>query len=72
LTVPLGEAAVLDDEDYGRAFRNIDGTFTVNQRILYLVINPLSNGIGPQGAQDDGAGIATHWNVTIRCRTDIG
>lgn len=60
LSVGSGTAGVMNEEDYGRGFRNIDGGFTLNQRYIYLVINPTS------------AGTATNWNVSISCRTDVG
>lgn len=76
LTTPLvvtpGSAAVMDEADFGRGFRNIDGGWTLNQRYVYLLINP-DDLVGPQGPQGPQGGTSeeTTWNVTLRCRTDI-
>lgn len=60
LAAGAGGVISLSAEGFGIGFRNIDGSFTANQRYVYLLINPIS------------AAGTTTWNVTIQCRTDVG
>jgi hypothetical protein len=60
LTAASGAVLTVADENFGEGFRNVDGGFTLNQRYIYLLINPTGN-----------AGTTT-WNVTLQCRTDVG
>jgi hypothetical protein len=63
-TAPLSQTAggvlSLTDDDFGTGFRNVDGGWTLNQRLVYLVIHPI-DALEP-----------TFWNVTLQCRTDVG
>lgn len=68
----IADAVGAYDATYGHGFTNIDGGWTLNQRYVYVLIIPSESSTGPQGPQDEGAAVATHWNVTIKCRTDIG
>jgi hypothetical protein len=66
-----GEVLSLVDDDFGLGFRNVDGGWTLNQRLVYLVIAP-DGGEGPQGPQGPQDSGDTEWNVVIQCRTDVG
>jgi hypothetical protein len=54
-----GNALELMSPNNGYPFHNSDGTYTNNQRVLYLVIKPI-------GAVDD-----TTWDVSLTAHTDI-
>lgn len=54
-----GEALELMSPNNGYPFHNSDGTYTNNQRVLYLVIKPID------------AGTDTVWDVSLTAHTDI-
>jgi hypothetical protein len=60
LSQTSGNVLTLTDDNFGIGWRNIDGGFTLNQRYIYLLINPQSSGV------------TTTWNVYLQCRTDVG
>lgn len=59
MTALAGAVISMGNENFGEGFRNIDGGWTLNQRYIYLLINPTS------------AGVDTTWNVFLQCRTDV-
>lgn len=55
-----GTILELINSNYGYPFHNADGTYTANQRYLYLVIYPIS------------ASTQTTWDVSLTAHTDVG
>lgn len=60
LSALAGAVITVGDENFGDGYRNVDGGWTLNQRYVYLLINPTSNTT------------TTTWNVMLQARTDIG
>ncbi len=59
-SVVSGQALKVIHEEYGFPFHNQDGTFTDNQRYIYLVIKPT------------GAATSTTWEIAITGHNEIG
>jgi hypothetical protein len=60
LTGASGGVITIDDDNYGLNYVNIDGTFAVPERFIYLLITPTS------------AATDTQWNVTLQVRVKEG
>jgi hypothetical protein len=71
-TVPAGTPLRLIHEEYGFPFHNQDGTFTDNQRYLYLILAPGGGLVGAQGAQTGGAADTTTWELALTGHNEIG
>lgn len=59
-TVQAGSALVITSEEYGYPFHNQDGSYSDNQRCIYLVLDP-------QSAEDD-----TTWEISLTGHNEIG
>ncbi len=59
-TLTSGSALVVLNQEYGYPFHNQDGTFTDNQRFIYLVLKPQS------------AATSTTWEVAMTGHNEIG
>lgn len=56
---PAGSALAVINQEYGYPFHNQDGTYTDNQRYIYIILEP-------QASADD-----TTWDLAITCRTEV-
>lgn len=60
VAVTSGQAKVIINQEYGYPFHNQDGTYTDNQRYIYIVIKPT------------GASGTTVWDLAITGHSEIG